>query len=307
MFQIYLPIAEMSVDIFLLLGMGGAVGFLSGLFGVGGGFLMTPLLIFIGVPPPVAVGSEVNQVVAASVSGFMAHWRRRQVDFKMGGVLIAGGVLGSIFGVWLFGILRQIGQIDLVISISYVVMLGAIGTLMMVESLRTILRRRSGTNVRRKAHVHHWGHGLPFKMRFRTSRLYISAVLPIMLGFVIGILAAIMGVGGGFFLVPAMIYLLGMPVGVVIGTSLFQITFVTATATFLHATSTQTVDVMLAGILTLGAVFGAQFGTRVGAELRGEELRGLLALVVLGVCVTLLWRLVAEPASLYTLSPTGFH
>ncbi len=305
MFQIYLPIAEMSVDIFLLLGMGGVVGFLSGLFGVGGGFLMTPLLIFIGVPPPVAVGSEVNQVVAASVSGFLAHWRRRQVDFKMGAVLLAGGMAGSAFGVWLFGILRQIGQIDLVISISYVVMLGAIGALMLAEAARTILRRHNGQGARRKAHVHHWGHGLPFKMRFRTSRLYISALLPVALGFLGGLLAAIMGVGGGFMMVPAMIYLLGMPVGVVIGTSLFQITFVTAAATFLHAINTQTVDVLLAGLLTLGAVIGAQLGTRVGAELRGEELRGLLALVVLGVAATLLWRLVAQPASLFTLAVTG--
>lgn len=305
MFQIYLPIAEMSVDIFLLLGMGGVVGFLSGLFGVGGGFLMTPLLIFIGVPPPVAVGSEVNQVVAASVSGFLAHWRRRQVDFKMGAVLLAGGMAGSAFGVWLFGILRQIGQIDLVISVSYVVMLGAIGALMLAEAARTILRRHAGQGARRKAHVHHWGHGLPFKMRFRTSRLYISALLPVALGFLGGLLAAIMGVGGGFMMVPAMIYLLGMPVGVVIGTSLFQITFVTAAATFLHAINTQTVDVLLAGLLTLGAVIGAQLGTRVGAELRGEELRGLLALVVLGVAATLLWRLVAQPASLFTLAVTG--
>jgi uncharacterized membrane protein YfcA len=307
MFQIYLPIAEMSVDIFLLLGMGGAVGFLSGLFGVGGGFLMTPLLIFIGVPPPVAVGSEVNQVVAASVSGFMAHWRRRQVDFKMGAVLLAGGTLGSAFGVWLFEVLRSLGQINLVISISYVFMLGSIGTLMMVESVRTILRRRSGTAQRRKAHVHNWAHGLPFKMRFRTSRLYISAILPVGLGFFVGVLASLMGVGGGFLLVPAMIYLLGMPVSVVIGTSLFQITFVTAVATFLHASSTQTVDVVLAGLLVLGAVVGAQFGTRVGAELRGEELRGLLALVVLGVCATLLWRLIAEPSSLFSLSVVGLH
>ena len=307
MFQIYLPIAEMSVDIFLLLGMGGAVGFLSGLFGVGGGFLMTPLLIFIGVPPPIAVGSEVNQVVAASVSGFMAHWRRRQVDFKMGGVLLVGGMIGSAFGVWLFGLLRELGQIDLVISISYVFLLGSIGSLMMVESVRTILRRRGDTAVRKKAHIHHWGHGLPFKMRFRTSRLYISAILPIALGFVVGVLASVLGIGGGFLLVPAMIYLLGIPVSVVIGTSLFQITFVTAVATILHASNTQTVDVLLAGLLTLGAVIGAQFGTRVGAELRGEELRGLLALVVLGVCATLLWRLVTEPTNLFSLSVRGLH
>jgi uncharacterized membrane protein YfcA len=287
--------------------MGGVVGFLSGLFGVGGGFLMTPLLIFIGVPPPVAVGSEVNQVVAASVSGFMAHWRRRQVDFKMGVVLLSGGTLGSAFGVWLFGFLRDLGQINLVISISYVVMLGSIGTLMMVESVRTIVRRRRGTTARKKAHVHNWAHGLPFKMRFRTSRLYISAILPVGLGFVVGVLASLMGVGGGFLLVPAMIYLLGMPVSVVIGTSLFQITFVTAVATILHSANTQTVDVVLAGLLTLGAVIGAQFGTRVGAELRGEELRGLLALVVLGVCATLLWRLINEPSTLFSLSVVGLH
>ena len=305
MFQIYLPIAEMSVDIFLLLGMGGAIGFLSGMFGVGGGFLMTPLLIFIGVPPPVAVGSEVNQVVAASVSGFLAHWRRGQVDFKMGGVLLVGGTVGSAFGVWLFGLLRELGQIDVVISFGYVVLLGSIGTLMLVESGRAILRRRRGSPGRRKAHIHTWVHGLPFKMRFRSSRLYISAILPVTIGFFIGVLAAILGVGGGFLLVPAMIYLLGMPVSVVIGTSLFQITFVTATATFLHAVNTQTVDVVLAGILTLGAVVGAQIGTRVGAELRGEELRALLALIVLGFCATLFYRMVATPSNLFSLTLGG--
>ena len=305
MFQIYLPIAEMSVDIFLLLGMGGMIGFLSGMFGVGGGFLMTPLLIFIGVPPPVAVGSEVNQVVAASVSGFLAHWRRGQVDFKMGGVLLVGGTVGSAFGVWLFGLLRELGQIDVVISFGYVILLGSIGTLMLVESGRAILRRRRGSPGRRKAHFHTWVHGLPFKMRFRSSRLYISAILPVTIGFFIGVLAAILGVGGGFLLVPAMIYLLGMPVSVVIGTSLFQITFVTATATFLHAVNTQTVDVVLAGILTLGAVVGAQIGTRVGAELRGEELRALLALIVLGFCATLFYRMVATPSNLFSLTLGG--
>jgi uncharacterized membrane protein YfcA len=292
----------MSVDMFLLLGMGGVIGFLSGMFGVGGGFLMTPLLIFMGVPPAVAVGSEVNQVIAASVSGFLAHWQRGQVDFKMGGVLLVGGTIGSAFGVWLFDILRTSGQIDVVISLGYVVLLGAIGTLMIVESARTILRRRRGGGGRRKAHIHTWVHGLPFKMRFRTSRLYISAILPVVIGFFIGILAAILGVGGGFLLVPAMIYLLGMPVSVVIGTSLFQITFVTATATFLHAVNTQTVDVVLAGILTLGAVIGAQIGTRVGAELRGEELRALLALIVLAFCATLFYRLVSTPANLFSLT-----
>lgn len=302
MFQIYLPIAEMSVDIFLLLGMGGVIGFMSGLFGVGGGFLITPLLIFIGVPPPVAVGSSVNQVVAASVSGALAHWRRGNIDFKMGTVLLAGGIAGSLVGIGLFDLLEALGQIDLVISLSYVVMLGSVGALMLVESARAILLRRRGGGARVKKHVHTWIHGLPWKMRFRTSRLYISALLPLAIGFAVGILAALMGVGGGFFLVPAMIYLLGMPVSIVIGTSLYQITFVAAATTFLHAVSNQTVDVVLAGLLTLGAVVGAQFGSRFGANLKGEELRGLLALLVLVVCAALLWELVATPREMFSLT-----
>lgn len=302
MFQIYLPIAEMSVDIFLLLGMGGAIGFLSGLFGVGGGFLITPLLIFIGVPPPVAVGSSVNQVVAASVSGAIAHWRRGNIDFRMGTVLLVGGVVGSLAGILLFDILESLGQIDLVIQLSYVVMLGGVGALMLVESGRTILMRRRGGGGRRKKHVHTWIHGLPLKMRFRTSRLYISALLPLGIGFAVGILAALMGVGGGFFLVPAMIYLLGMPVTIVIGTSLYQITVVAGATTFLHAISGQTVDIVLAGLLTIGAVVGAQLGTRFGAGIKGEELRGLLALMVLIVCAALFWELVATPQEMFNLS-----
>ena len=301
MFQIYLPIAEMSVDIFLLLGMGGAIGFLSGMFGVGGGFLITPLLIFVGVPPPVAVGSSVNQVVAASVSGAIAHWRRGNIDFRMGTVLLGGGVAGSLAGILLFDILEALGQIDLVIQLSYVVMLGGVGALMLVESGRAILMRRKGGGARRKKHVHTWIHGLPLKMRFRTSRLYISALLPVGIGFLVGILAALMGVGGGFFLVPAMIYLLGMPVSIVIGTSLYQITVVAGATTFLHAISGQTVDIVLAGLLTLGAVVGAQLGTRFGAGLKGEELRGLLALLVLIVCAALFWELVATPQQMFSL------
>jgi len=302
MFQIYLPIAEMSVDIFLLLGMGGAIGFLSGLFGVGGGFLITPLLIFIGVPPPVAVGSSVNQVVAASVSGAIAHWRRGNIDFKMGTVLLVGGVAGSLAGILLFNILEALGQIDLVIQLSYVVMLGGVGALMLVESGRAIIMRRRGGGRRKKKHVHTWIHGLPLKMRFRTSRLYISALLPLGIGFAVGILAALMGVGGGFFLVPAMIYLLGMPVSIVIGTSLYQITVVAGATTFLHAVSGQTVDVVLAGLLTIGAVVGAQLGTRFGAGIKGEELRGLLAMMVLIVCAALFWELVATPQETFNLS-----
>lgn len=299
--QIYLPIAEMSANIFLLLGMGGGVGFLSGIFGVGGGFLMTPLLIFVGVPPAVAVGTEANQIVAASVSGVLAHWRRGNVDFKMGTVLLIGGIVGSTFGVWLFSILQSLGQVELVIALSYVVFLGTIGSLMAVESVRAMLPVKRGGRGRRKLHQHYWVHGLPLKMRFRRSKLYISALLPLGIGFLVGVLAAIMGVGGGFVMVPAMIYLLGMPTSVVVGTSLFQIIFVTANVTFLQAVNNYTVDVVLALLLLTGGVIGAQFGTRIGARLRGEQLRGLLALIVLVVCAKMLFDLVGTPADPYSI------
>ena len=259
---IYLPIAEMSVNIFLILAMGGGIGFLSGLFGVGGGFLMTPLLIFIGVPAPVAVGTEANQIVASSVSGVLAHWRRGNVDFKMGSILLIGGFFGSSAGVVLFKYLQLIGQIDLVIKLSFVIFLGIIGSLMFWESIRTIIRSRNPASRRRKLHQHNWLHGLPFKVRFRKSKLYISAILPFAIGAVVGVLSAIMGVGGGFIMVPAMIYLLGMPTSVVIGTSLFQIIFVTANVTFLQALTVQTVDILLAVLLLAGAVVGAQFGSK---------------------------------------------
>ena len=302
--QIYLPIAEMSVNIFLLLGMGGGVGFLSGLFGVGGGFLMTPLLIFIGVPPAVAVGTEANQIVASSVSGVLAHWRRGNVDFKMGFVLLLGGFAGSTLGVGLFSFLRELGQIDLVISLSYVVFLGIIGGLMFLESLRAMRRRKAAAGQRRKLHQHIWIHGLPLKMRFRRSKLYISALMPLAIGFLVGVLSAIMGVGGGFIMVPAMIYLLGMPTSVVVGTSLFQIIFVTANVTFLQAYANQTVDVVLALLLLTGAVIGAQFGARAGARLQGEELRILLALMVLAVCAKLFYDLLITPGDVYSLGVT---
>ncbi len=299
--QIYLPIAEMSLNAFLLLGLGGLIGFLSGLFGVGGGFLMTPALIFIGVPPPVAVGTEANQIVASSVSGVLAHWQRRNVDFKMGAVLLVGGLVGSTFGVWLFAVLRSVGQIDLVIKLSYVTFLGIIGALMFVESLRAMRRRRAAGSSRGKLHKHTWVHGLPFKMRFRRSKLYISALLPVGVGLVVGVLAAIMGVGGGFIMVPAMIYLLGMPTSVVVGTSLFQIIFVTANVTFLQAYANQTVDVVLALLLLTGAVIGAQIGAKAGAKLHGEQLRILLAVMVLGVCAKLGYDLTVTPADIYSL------
>ena len=305
--NIYLPIAEISVNVFLLLGMGGAVGFLSGLFGVGGGFLMTPLLIFIGVAPAVAVATEANQIVASSVSGVLAHWRRGNVDFRMGFVLLVGGTLGSLFGVWLFTFLRGLGQLDLVISLCYVVFLGVVGGLMFLESSRALFRRRRQSDVRRKLHQHHWMHGLPLKMRFRKSKLYISALLPILIGFVVGVLAAIMGVSGGFIMVPAMIYLLGMPTSVVVGTSLFQIIFVTSTVTFLQSAQNQTVDVILALILLTGGVIGAQIGTRFGTRLRGEQLRVLLAIMVLAVCGKLLFDLVVTPDDLYAIGVAGAH
>ncbi len=304
--QIYLPIAEMSVNIFLILGIGGVIGLLSGIFGVGGGFLMTPILIFVGVPSPVAVATGANQIVASSVSGVMAHWRRGNVDLKMGMMLLVGGFVGSTVGVFLFKWLQTLGQIDLVIKLSYVVFLGIIGALMMGESLRALLRaQRRGPGGRGKLHEHNWLHGLPFKMRFRKSKLYISALLPIGVGAFVGLLSAIMGVGGGFVMVPAMIYLLGMPTNVVIGTSLLQILFVTGNATFLQATLNQTVDVILALLLLVGGVVGAQFGTKLGAKLRGEHLRGLLALMVLAVCGKLLFDLVLTPEDLYSLGVSG--
>ena len=300
--HIYLPIAEMSVNIFLILGMGGAVGFLSGLFGVGGGFLMTPLLILIGVPPPVAVGTEANQIVASSVSGVLAHWRRANVDFKMGFVLLLGGFVGSSLGVILFKYLQNLGQLDLVIKLSYVLFLGIIGFLMLWESSRTIIRSRSAAARRGKLHQHNWLHGLPFKMRFRKSKLYISAILPFLIGAIIGVLSAIMGVGGGFIMVPAMIYLLGMSTSLAIGTSLFQIIFVTANVTFLQALTVQTVDILLAVLLLTGAVIGAQFGSRYSVRMKGEQLRALLALLVLGVCVKMLFDLTTAPDDLYSLA-----
>ncbi len=300
--QIYLPIAELSVNIFLLLGMGGAVGFLSGMFGVGGGFLMTPLLIFTGIAPAVAVATGANQIVASSVSGAMAQWQRKCVDFKMGSILLAGGALGSFVGVIISRILIARGQVDLFISLFYVIFLGIVGALMFAESIRTIRRAHSkNPPLRRKPKHHNWVHGLPLRVRFPRSRLYISCIPPIVLGFLIGILAAIMGVGGGFILLPAMIYLLRMPAAIAVGTSLFQIIFVAAITTVLQAATNHTVDFVLAFILLLGGVVGAQFGARAGRRLKSEELRALLALLVLAVCLRLGVDLVSTPLDLYSL------
>ena len=300
--DIYLPIAEVSLDIFLLLGLGAVIGFLSGVFGVGGGFLLTPLLIFIGVPPAVAVASSANQLIGASVSGVLAHWRRGNVDFKMGFVLLIGGLAGSVLGVWLFTLLKRLGQIELTISLLYVLLLGTLGALMAWESLRSLVQQRRPGGVRRKLHQHTWLHGLPLKTRFRRSKLYISALLPTALGFVVGVLGAVLGIGGGFLLVPAMIYMLGMPTAVVPGTSLLQIIFVAANVTFLQAYTNRTVDAVLALVLLVGGVFGAQIGTRYGTRLRGEQLRFLLALLVLAVAAKLAFDLTVRPPSLVVIT-----
>lgn len=302
--QLYLPVAEVSVDAFLLLGIGGVVGFLSGLFGVGGGFLITPLLFFIGVPPPVAVATGANQVVASSISGVLAQLRRKGVDFHMGTVLLVGGFIGSAIGVWVFALMTRLGQIDLFVQLSYVLFLGLIGAMMFQESVRSLLKsRKAGGAPIRRAHVHSWVHGLPFKMKFRASGLYISVIPPVLIGASVGFLSAIMGVGGGFILVPAMIYLLGMPTKVVIGTSLFQIIFVTGFTTVMHAVNSQTVDMMLALLLILGGVIGAQIGTRVGVRLKAEQLRILLSLLVLTVSIRIAVDLLVRPTELYSVAP----
>jgi uncharacterized membrane protein YfcA len=304
--QIYLPIAEVSVNAFLLLGLGGLVGVLSGMFGVGGGFLMTPLLFFIGIPPAVAVATEANQIVASSFSGVLAHLRRKTVDLRMGTVLLIGGLIGAALGVVVFNYLKSLGQVDLLVKLCYVVFLGVIGAMMFAESLRAIRNTRSGKTVPKRK-KHGWVHGLPFKMRFRTSGLYISVIPPVLVGIVVGILAAIMGVGGGFIMVPAMIYLLGMPTKVVVGTSLFQIIFVTGFTTLLHATTNYTVDVALAVLLLIGGVIGAQIGTSIGTKLKAEQLRILLAIMVLAVCFKLALDLLIMPSELYSLGAPGGH
>ena len=302
--QVYLPIAEMSVNIFIVLGLGGAVGLLSGLFGVGGGFLMTPLLIFIGVPPAVAVGTQSVQIVASSVSGVLAHMRRGTVDFLMGGVLTLGGLLGSGVGVWVFSLLKHSGHIDLTISLGYVLFLGVVGGFMLTESLPGVLNKRpvAVALAARGPSRHPWMVALPFKMRFRKSKLYVSALLPLGIGFLVGILVATMGVGGGFLMVPAMIYMLGMPTQVVIGTSLLQITFVTANTALLQSMINQSVDLVLALLLLIVAVIGTQIGVKLSSKLKGEYLRVALALMILAVALRLALGLVIPPHDLFTLT-----
>lgn len=287
---------------FMIFGMGGTVGFLSGLFGIGGGFLLTPLLIFSGIPPAVSVATVTTQIVASSASGVLAYWRQNAIDFKLAFCLLCAGVVGSALGVWLFGVLKSLGQLDLVISLSYVTFLGTIGALMLGESVKAISRRKSGavTSARRPGQ-HNWVHGLPFKVRFRRSKLYVSIIPIIGIGSSIGFLGSVLGIGGGFMMVPALIYLLRVPTSIVIGTSLLQILVTMAAATILHAINTQTVDIVLALTLMIGGVIGAQFGAQVGQGMRGEHLRLLLALLVLGVGLRFAYNLVVEPEDKYSV------
>ena len=300
--SIYLPIAEMNINILLIIFIGMVVGGLSGLFGVGGGFLMTPLLIFLGIPPAVAVGTEAPHVLASSVSGVVAHWRRKNVDFKMGFFLLIGGVVGSTLGVNLFKVLRGFGQIDIVIQMLFLIFLGFIGFSMAFESARTTISKyRTTSSIRTKLHQHSWIHGLPFKLRFHRSKLYISAIPPIIIGFFVGLLSAMMGVGGGFIMIPAMVYILGMSTNVVVGTSLFQIIFVTANSTFFQSYLNQTVDIVLAALMIIGGVIGAQIGASIGTKLKAEYLRGILAILVLAVCGKIFTDLVLQPSDLFSL------
>lgn len=302
MFQIYLPIAEMSVHVLTLIALGGFTGVLSGMFGVGGGFLMTPFLIFLGVPPTVSVATSANQIVAASVSGFMNHWRRNNVDFKMGNLLMAGGLVGSYLGIILFKLLESLGQIDLFISLSYVIFLGLIGILMSIESGRSLIRSKKPKNKVQVSDKLRWAERLPFQMHFPKSNMTVSIIFPLFIGFCVGNLVSLMGIGGGFFLIPAMIYIIGMPTSMVVGTTLYQTIFVTTNVTIMHAVTTQTVDVVLAMIILTGAVIGAQVGALFGSKLPAEKLRALMAMLVLAVAIKLAFGLVSEPQDVYSIA-----
>ena len=299
--QIYLPIADIPINIFLLLGMGLAVGFVSGMFGIGGGFLLTPFLIFIGITPAVAVATVTSHIAASSFSGALSYWRKRAVDPALALVLLAGALIGTGAGVWLFGLLRRLGQLDLMIAISYVVLLGIIGTLMLLEGLNTMRRSRQGQVTTRRAGEHSWVHGLPIKMRFKRSRIYLSVIPVIGVGAMIGLVGSVMGVGGGFLLVPIMIYWLRVPTSTVIGTSMAVTLMSMVIATVLHAATNHQVDAVLALVLMVGGVIGAQFGARAGQSLRGESLRMLLGLMILAVGIRFALDLVIEPADIYTV------
>ncbi|WP_319567168.1 sulfite exporter TauE/SafE family protein [Cohaesibacter marisflavi] len=298
--ELYLPIAEMPVNIFVILGMGGTVGFLSGIFGVGGGFLLTPLLIFYGISPAVAVASVTAQITASSTTGALAYLRTGNLDLKLGTVLFSAGITGSTAGVFVFKQLRELGQLDLIISVSYVTFLGAVGTLMVMESVRAIVKARKGIVTTRKPGQHNWIHGLPLKMRFKKSKIYVSILPVIAIGGSIGFLGTVLGIGGGFMLVPALIYLLRVPTAVVIGTSLYQILVTMGVATILHATTNHSVDIVLALILMVGGTIGAQFGAQIGQKMKGEQLRALLGILVLMVGMRFAVDLILEPTDHYS-------
>jgi uncharacterized protein len=301
--DVYLPIANLSVNGLVIVALGALTGILSGMLGVGGGFLTTPLLIFYGVPPTVAAASAASQVTGASVSGVFAHTRRKGVDYQMGGVLVAGGVLGTGIGAILFRILEQFGQIDTVINILYVVMLGSVGTLMAKESIAALRAEHSGTpQPARKRRHHPLIANLPLRWRFYRSGLYISPLAPLLLGIVVGILTMLMGIGGGFLLVPAMLYILGMSGNVVVGTSLFQILFVTIATTMMHALTTKAVDLVLAFLLLFGSVTGAQVGAQLAQKVAPDKLRIGLAVIVLLVALRLLIGLAWQPDEVYSVT-----
>jgi len=304
--QIYLPIADLPVNVFLLLAMGIAVGFISGMFGIGGGFLMTPLLIFIGVQPAVAVASVTTHVAASSFSGAIAYWRRKALDGTLAITLLAGGVIGTACGVGLFTLLRALDQLDLVIGLSYVTLLSVVGVLMISESVRAIIRSRQGKPQElRRPGSHIWFHGLPFKLRFKRSKVYVSAIPVLVIGFIIGFVGAIMGIGGGFLLVPMLIYLVRVPTATVIGTSMV-LTFITMlSATVMHAVTNHLVDAVLALILMIGGVIGAQFGAHAGQRIRGEWLRLLLGLLVFSVGLRFAVELALRPEDLYSIRSVG--
>jgi uncharacterized protein len=300
--QIYLPIADLPVNMFLLLGMGLAIGFISGMFGIGGGFLLTPLLIFIGISPAVAVASVSPQIAASVFTGFLYYWRRRSIDFALGGMLLVGGLFGTILGVWFFTLLRSLDQLDLFIGLSYVTLLTAVGVIMLYEGFRAEVRARRGRSVTlRRPGSHTWVHGLPFKLRFKRSKIYVSAIPVWGIGLIIGFAGAVLGIGGGFLLVPMLIYFLRVPTATVIGTSMMLTMITMASATLLHAVDNHLVDAVLALPLMIGGVIGAQFGARTGQKMRGERLRLLLGLMVLSVGMRFLFELVVTPDDLYSL------
>ena len=304
--QIYLPIADIPVNVLVVLAMGLTVGFISGMFGVGGGFLMTPLLIFIGVPPAVAVASVTSHIAASSFSGAISYWRRRALDILLAAVLLAGGLVGTVAGVWLFTKLRSLDLLDLIIGLSYVSLLSIVGGLMVFESVRAIVRSRQGQPaVPRRPGSHSWFHGLPLKMRFKVSRIYVSTIPVALIGFVIGFIGAIMGIGGGFLLVPMLIYFLRVPTSTVIGTSTVLTLVTMAAATILHATTNHLVDALLALILMIGGVTGAQFGARAGQRMSAERLRLLLGILVLTVGFRFALDLLVEPRELFSLRIVG--